>query len=87
MAANCFVAPVAIDGLSGVTEIDVSVAAVTVSVVDPDTLPDAAVIVVEPAATGVAIPLEPAALLIVATAVLDELQVIVVVRFWVEPSE
>ncbi len=87
MAENCFVAPVAIDGLRGVSEIDVSVAAVTVSVVDPDMLPDPAVIVVEPAATGVATPLEPAALLIVATPVLDELQVTDVVRFRVEPSE
>ena len=66
---------------------DTSVAGVTVSVVDPDTLPDAAVIVVEPAATGVANPLEPAALLIVATPVLDELQATAVVRFCVELSE
>ncbi len=87
MAVNCFVAPVATDGLRGVTEIDVSVAAVTVNEVDPDMLPDVAVIVVEPAATGVATPLEPAALLIAATPVLEELQVTVVVRFWVEPSE
>jgi hypothetical protein len=75
------------DGLTGVTEIDVSVAGVTVSEVDPDTLPDVAVIVVEPAATEVASPLEPAALLIVAMPVLDELQVTVVVRFCVVLSE
>jgi hypothetical protein len=64
-----------------------SVAAVTVRLVDPDTLPDVAVIVVEPDATDVADPLEPAALLIVATPVLDELQVTDTVRFWVELSE
>jgi hypothetical protein len=50
-------------------------------------LPDAAVIVVDPAATDVARPLEPAALLIVAALVLDELQVTVLVRFWVVLSE
>jgi hypothetical protein len=60
---------------------------VTVSAVAPETLPDAARIVVDPAATDVARPLEPAALLIVATAVLEELQVAVVVRFCVVPSE
>ena len=48
---------------------DTSVAEVTVSVVDPDLPPDVAVIVVEPAATDVARPLEPAALLMVATPV------------------
>jgi hypothetical protein len=46
-----------------------------VSVVDPETLPDADVIVVDPAATAVASPLEPAALLIVATPALEELHV------------
>ncbi len=54
---------------------------VTVSVAVPETLPDIAVIVVEPAATEVASPLEPAALLMAATAVVDELQVTAVVRF------
>jgi hypothetical protein len=87
MAVNCWVDPCEIEGLTGVTAIDVRVAGVTVSVVDPDMLPDAAVIVVEPAATGVATPLEPVALLIVAMPVLDELQATVVVRFCVEPSE
>ena len=62
-------------GLVGVTAMDTSVAGVTVSVVDPDMLPDAAVIVVEPAAVEVASPLEPAALLMVATPVVDEFQV------------
>ena len=60
---------------------------VTVSVVDPVLLPDDAVMVQEPTATAVAFPLVPAALLIVATAVFDELQVADVVRFCVEPSE
>jgi hypothetical protein len=68
-------------------EIDKSVACVTVKVVDPDMLPDFAVIIVDPVATGVADPLEPAALLIVATPVLDELQVTAVVRSCVVLSE
>jgi hypothetical protein len=61
--------------------------AVTVREVVPETLPDVAVIVVVPEATPVASPLEPVALLTVATLVLDELQVTVVVRFCVVLSE
>jgi hypothetical protein len=55
--------------------------------VDPETVPDVALIVADPAATELANPLEPAALLMVATAVFDELQVTVAVRFWVVLSE
>ena len=87
MAMNCRVVPRAMLGLAGVTVMDTSVAAVTVSMVDPDMLPDVAVIVVEPADADVARPLEPAALLIVATPPVDEFQVTDVVRFWVELSE
>jgi hypothetical protein len=87
VAVNCCVVLFAIEGLIGVTAIDVSVAAVTVRVVDPDILPDVALIVVEPVATGVANPWDPAALLMVATPVLDELQVTAVVRFCVVLSE
>ena len=61
--------------------------AVTVSVAVPETLPDAAVIVVVPAATPAASPFDPPALLIVAIPVLDEPQVTAVVRFCVELSE
>jgi hypothetical protein len=60
---------------------------VTVSVAVSETLPDVAVIVVEPAATEVAKPLEPAALLMAATAASDELQVTVIVRSCVVLSE
>jgi hypothetical protein len=74
-------------GLVGVTAIDRSVAEVTVSVVDPDVLPNVAVIVVEPADADVASPLELAALLMAATSAADEFQVTVVVRFCVVPSE
>jgi hypothetical protein len=53
----------------------------------PDLPPAVAVIVVVPLATDVASPLDPAALLIVATLVLEELQVAEAVRFCVELSE
>ena len=64
-----------------------SVVDVTVKAVDPEMLPEAAVIVVDPVATEAANPLEPVALLIVATPVLVELQVTAVVRFCVVLSE
>ena len=83
---NCRVVPKAMLGLVGVIVMDTSVAAVTVSVVDPDMPPDVAVIVVEPADADVAKPLEPA-LLMVAIPAADEFQVTDVVRFCVEPSE
>ena len=53
---NCFVVPFAIEGFAGVTAIDTSVAEVTVSKVDPLTLPEVAIIVLDPAAFAVAIP-------------------------------
>jgi len=62
-------------GLIGVTAIEDRVALVTVRVVIPETAPSVAVIVVEPTATDVASPLEPAALLIVATDPAEELHV------------
>ena len=55
-------------GLAGVTAMDASVAAVTVNVVLPEISPNAAVIVVMPADAEVPSPLEPAALLMDATA-------------------
>ena len=87
MAVNCLVVPLTMLGLAGVTAMETSVAEVTVSVVEPDTLPDVALIVVEPAAAEVANPLEPAALLMAATAAVDEFQVAVVVRSCVVLSE
>ncbi len=51
---------------------DTSVAELTVRVVEPEILPDVAVIVAVPAATGVASPEELIVLLIVATDVADE---------------
>ena len=74
-------------GLDGVTDSDESVAEVTVSVVEPDMLPDVAVTVEVPVVRQEARPLEPAALLIAATVVLEELQVTDAVRLCVVPSE
>jgi hypothetical protein len=42
---NCWVVPAAIAGLTGLTEIEVSTGAVTVSVADPLIEPEVAVIV------------------------------------------
>ena len=62
-------------GLVGATAMETNTAGVTVTVVEPEILPDVAVIVAEPLPTAVAFPLLPAALLIVATLVFEELHV------------
>jgi len=59
--------PAVIDEFAGVTLIDTSVGAVTVSVVEADRLPIATESVVEPMLAEVAKPEEPEALLIDAT--------------------
>jgi hypothetical protein len=64
-----------------------SAGGVTVTVVNPETLPTVAVIVVVPVATEVASPLEPAALLMVATVAADDVQFADVVRTCVLLSE
>jgi hypothetical protein len=83
VAVYCCVSPAAMLAVAGVTAIDCSVAAVTVSVipglVNP---PDAAVMLVVPAATPVATPLDP---LIVAVAGTDELHTTPVVSVCVVP--
>jgi hypothetical protein len=81
VAVNCWVLPAAIDGDAGVTAIEVNTAAVTVSVVEPLTVPDLAVMVADPCATPVAKP----PLLMVAIAVVEEVQVALPVRFCVVP--
>ena len=75
--------PLTILGLVGVTSMDTSIAGVTINVVEPEILPDVALIVVDPAATEVANP----AALIVAAPVLDEFQVTCFVRSCVVLSE
>lgn len=79
---NCRVVPKANEELAGVTAIEISTAAETFSVVDPETVPDVAVIVVLPTPAPVAKPPET----IVAIEVCDELQVAEPVRSCVLPS-
>lgn len=65
---------------------DTSVAFETVKTEEPEMLPKAAYIVVVPAATDVARPVDPDALLIVATEATDELHVTDAVTSFVLPS-
>jgi hypothetical protein len=78
--------PFARDKVDGVTSIATNTALVTVSVADALTPDIAAVIVVVPAATDVAIPTVPTVLLMVAIPASEELQVTCVVRSWFVPS-
>ena len=73
-------------GFSGITAMETSAAGVTVSTVDPETVPDVAVMVAAPWPIELANPLEPDALLMEATLVSDDPQVTVAVRFCVELS-
>lgn len=72
--------------LVGVIAIDTRVAGVTLSGAEPETLPRVALTVVEPCDAEVARPLEPETLLMLATAVEDDVQVTCELRFWVDPS-
>jgi hypothetical protein len=73
-------------GFAGVTAIDVMTAEVTLREVDPEIVPEVAEIVLLPVATAFAKPWVGMLVLIVATAVFDELQVALPVRFCVLPS-
>ena len=80
---NCCVAPLAIDGLAGVTAIDFNVAAVTVSTSTGDVTPlSAAVMLLVPTPAPVANPV----VVIVAVVVVAEFHVTVLVMFAVEAS-
>jgi len=85
VAVNCWVAPTITDGFVGVTAIEESVTtgAWTLSTVLPEMLPEEAEMVVVPAETLVANPVE----LIVARLVEEEVQVADPVRFCVLLSE
>jgi hypothetical protein len=82
-AVNGTVVPTVADGFAGVTAMDFSVAAVTVSVVLPEMLPEVAEIVELPTATAVARPDE----LMVAAAGVADAQVTELVMFFVLLSE
>lgn len=81
VAVNCTFEPFAIEGFAGVTAIDTSAPELTVSKVDPLTLPIVAMIVLDPWAFAVTIP--PA--LIVAAVAFWDCQITEEVRFFVEP--
>lgn len=82
MATNCWLIPIPRVSPSGVTVIETTVGVVTVSVVDCETLPRVAEILVEPAASALASPL----LLIVAVVADDEFHVTNEVRSALLPS-
>ncbi len=75
------------EGFVGETAIEVRTAAVTVTVVVPDTPPRVAVIVALPTPIPVTRPWLPGASLTVASDGAEETQVTNAVRFWVVPSE
>ena len=56
VAVNCWVAPLVIEGFAGVTAMDCNVAAVTVRVVEPETPPRVALMLLVPAPAPVARP-------------------------------
>jgi hypothetical protein len=80
-AANCWLVPLAIDALPGLTDNDTRTGALTANVAEPVMVPEVAVIVVVPGVTLVAYPAAP----IAATAGTDDAQVAVLVRFCVVP--
>jgi hypothetical protein len=81
VAMKGWVEPFAMVAADGVSWMDTRVAAVTVSAAPGEVIPlKLAVILLEPGATAEAMPLDPAALLMLATAGLDEFQVTTAVR-------
>ena len=74
-AARFVVFSVGKSNVCHISTVSTVVIAVTVTVVEPEILPDVAVIVADPLPTAAASPLLPAALLMVATLVFDELHV------------
>jgi len=81
VAVNCPVTPAAAEALAGVTEIEVNTA-VPVHAAEPLMVPEVAVMVALPGATQVT---KPLLLFTVATEGADDVQVAVLVRFWVAP--
>ena len=75
------------EGLGGVTMIETSVTGVTVKVVEPEILPDLAVIVVVPTVLELAFPFDMTTLPMVATDLFEELQLTDLVMSFVLLSE
>jgi hypothetical protein len=86
VAVNCCAIPRGMLAFAGDTAIEVTTAEVTVRVVDPETAPRVAEIVVLPAASAFASPWVGMLVLIVTAAVLEEFQVTLPVRFCVLAS-
>ncbi len=80
VAVNCASVPTGAEGFAGVTAIESRTGAVTVSAAVPDTPLTVAVMVT---AVGLAVTAVASPAAIVATAVFDDDQVAVAVRFWV----
>jgi hypothetical protein len=87
VAANCCLLPTAADGFAGVIASDNKAGDVTLRTVEPLIPADVAEMADVPGARLVDKPWLPTELLIVATPVLAEAQIAVLVRSWVEPSE
>jgi hypothetical protein len=81
VAVNCWLVPLAIDALPGLTDIDTNTGDVTAKLVEPVIVPEVAVIIVLPGLTLVASP----PLLTVAIVVADEVHVTMLVRVCVVP--
>jgi hypothetical protein len=85
VAVNCRVVPTMLVTFAGVTAMETNAA--DVNATEPDTFPEVAVMVAEPAAIAVTAPFEPSALLTEAAPPFDELHTTDAVRFRKEPSE
>ena len=83
VATNVFVRPFGVEAVFGVTAMELKVAADTVKVAEPDLPPEVAVIVAVPADTPVATPGDTT----VATALVPELHVAILLMSRVVPSE
>ena len=86
IAVNCCASPIGISGFDVVTSMEVTVAEVTVRVVDPVIDPEVAVMEVVPAVSAFAKHCVGLELLIVATAVFEDAQVTLPVMFCLLPS-
>ncbi len=84
MAVNCWVSPLGTVGLAGVTAIDSRTAALAVSVAEP-VMPSSVALIEEVPLAATAVARPPAVM--VATEVVADAQVTVLVRFSVELSE
>jgi hypothetical protein len=82
VAVNCCVCPLTMDGVAGVTAIEIRLAAVTVSTAEPETEPEVALITLVPCPVPVARPTA----VIVAAAGVAEAQITEAVKFCVLPS-